>query len=69
MIDEPTNELANSVLETLQAINRHTANCRQCRTDPRWCDTHKTYTASFQHEYAQWEEQHASAKTSRAVHA
>ena len=53
--DRPT-EFAEEAMETLRALRRHQAgNCPQCRTDPAWCETNKTYARNFEHAYEQWE--------------
>ena len=53
--DRPTN-YAEDAMETLRALRRHQAGgCRQCQTDPAWCDTNKQYARNFEEAYSQWE--------------
>lgn len=48
-------EAAHAALETLVVIRKHKRDCKQCRTDPAWCDLHRQYQDTFIDEFNRWE--------------
>jgi hypothetical protein len=52
---------ADTALETLQVWRKHYQTCIQCKADPDFCNTQKSYKAAFEKDYKQWERQHPKA--------
>lgn len=54
--DEAQCLAANETLETLMTLNRHATDCRQCRSDPGFCNVALQYDATFQADFRRWQE-------------
>jgi alkylhydroperoxidase family enzyme len=53
-----TGTAANETLEIVQARTAHTAGCRQCQLDDRYCGTYRDLSKAFALAYARWERSH-----------
>jgi hypothetical protein len=53
-------DLAVSAVDTLLALIKHRAGCRQCKVDESWCQTAGRYERLFKEEVSRY--QHAKAR-------
>lgn len=55
-------EIAADAVDTLLALIKHRADCRQCKVDERWCQTAGTYERQFMEGVSRY--QHAKERAS-----